>query len=57
MRAFIARLGISAACYRLSHTWWGAALMHVINAAFFDRNHCRKAFENHAAAKGQRHAK
>jgi hypothetical protein len=56
MYTWIARLGISAACYRLSHTWWGAALMHIINAAFFDREHCRKAFENPAAAKGQRHA-
>jgi hypothetical protein len=45
MRAFFARLGISAACYRMSHTWWGAVLMHVVNGLFFDRNHCRKAFD------------
>lgn len=46
MKALIARLGISAACYRLSHLWWGRILMHAINGLFFDRNHCRKAFDN-----------
>lgn len=44
MKAFIARLGISAAAHRLSHLWWGRVLMHAINAAFFDREHCQKAF-------------
>lgn len=52
MRAFIARLGISAACYRVSHTWWGAVLMHVVNGLCFDRDHCRKAHRNQQAAKG-----
>lgn len=50
MRAFFARLGISAAAHRLSHVlWWGRVLMHIINAAFFDREHCRKANEAQAA--------
>lgn len=52
MRAFFARLGISAAAHRLSHLWWGRVLMHCINALFFDREHCAKAHEKQQAAKG-----
>jgi hypothetical protein len=47
MRAFFARLGISAACYAAwrAGKWWGF-LMYVIDWCARDELHCWRAYAN-----------
>lgn len=36
---------LSARCWRLRRYWYARFIMHCINALFFNRNHCKEAFE------------
>lgn len=46
-----ADMTISAQAYRLSEKgyWYGKLLKGAINAIFFDRNHCKEAYESELA--------
>lgn len=36
---------LSARSYRARDYWYGRFMMHFINALFFNRNHCKEAYE------------
>lgn len=37
---------ISARCYRGRANWWWRCLMYFVNFLFWNRNHCKEAYES-----------